>query len=81
MSPSVLRLLSIVFLGAALPLIGLYALLIWISTPSPTGGMEPIMATVCYVAFTCIFGALTIVAINFSRQLGREAKGQHQLPH
>jgi len=80
MSPSILRLLSFVALGAVLPLIGLYALLIWISIPSATGGIEPIMATICYVAFTCIFGAMIIVAINFSRQLSREAKGAYTLP-
>lgn len=81
MSPSVIRLLSFVALGAVLPLLGLYALLIWISIPNATGGMEPIVATVCYVAFTCLFGAMIIVAINFWRQLSREAKGIHQLPH
>lgn len=80
MSPSILRLLSLVALGAVLPLIGLYALLIFISIPNATGGMEPIVATVCYTAFTCIFGALIIVAINFSRQLSREAKGTYTLP-
>jgi hypothetical protein len=80
MSPSVLRLLSLVIGGAALPLFGLYALLISISIPNATGGMEPIMATICYTAFTCIFGALITVAINFSLQLSREAKGVHRLP-
>lgn len=67
-------------LAAVLPLVGLYVLLIVMSIPSATGGLEPIMSTVCYLAFTCIFGALIITAVNFSRQLGREAKGQHQLP-
>lgn len=80
MSPSVLRLLSLVAMGAVLPLLGLLALLLVISTPNATGGLEPIMATVCYTAVTCIFGALIVVAINFSRQLSREAKGEYQLP-
>lgn len=80
MSPSMLRLLSFVFLAAVLPLLGVYALLITIATPNATGGMEPIVATVCYTAFTCIFGALIIVCINFSRQLSREAKGNFQRP-
>lgn len=80
MSPSILRLLSLAALGAVLPLIGLYALLMMVSMPNATGGMEPIMSTVCYVALTCIFGALIIVAIDFSRQLSREAKGIYTLP-
>ncbi len=80
MSPGVLRLLSFVALGAVVPLVLIYALLIIISTPNATGGMEPIVALNCYVAFTCIFGALITVAVNFSRQLGREAKGVRQGP-
>jgi TRAP-type C4-dicarboxylate transport system permease small subunit len=80
MSPSTLRLLSLVFMVAALPLLGLYGLLLMISTPNATGGMEPIVATVCYVAFTGIFGALTVVVLNFSRQLAREAKGEYTTP-
>lgn len=67
-------------MGKVLPLLGLYGLLIVMSTPNATGGLEPIMATVCYTAFTCIFGALIVVAINFSRQLSREAKGERLLP-
>ena len=80
MSPSLLRLLSVVFLGAVLPLLGLYAVLMVAATPSPTGGIEPIVATICYIAFTCIFGALITVSVNFSRQLSREARGETQLP-
>jgi TRAP-type C4-dicarboxylate transport system permease small subunit len=80
MSPGTLRLLSTVFMIAALPLIGLYGILLMAATPNATGGMEPIVATVCYVAFTCIFGALTIVVLNFSRQLSREAKGEYTTP-
>ena len=80
MSPATLRLRSLVFMGAALPLLGLYGLLLMISTPNATGGMAPIVATVCYTAFTCIFGALTVVVINFSRQLAREATGEYTTP-
>lgn len=80
MSTGTLRLLSTVFLIAAAPLLGLYGLLLKISTPNATGGMEPIVATVCYTAFTCIFGALTFVVLNFSRQLSREAKGEYTTP-
>ncbi len=80
MSPAVLRLLSLVAFGAVLPLLGIYALLLVTSTPNATGGMEPIMAMICYVAFTCIFGALIVVAVNFARQLSMEAKGLRRLP-
>ncbi|MCO4100070.1 MAG: hypothetical protein HEQ38_11855 [Gemmatimonas sp.] len=80
LSPSTNRLLSLVAAGAVLPLLGLYGLLMYISTPSPTGGMEPTVTTVCYVALTFLFGALVIVALNFSSQLGRQAKGQITTP-
>jgi uncharacterized membrane protein YdfJ with MMPL/SSD domain len=65
---------------AAVPLLGIYGILLKAATPNATGGMEPIVATVCYVAFTCIFGALTVVVLNFSRQLAREAKGELTTP-
>jgi hypothetical protein len=80
LAPKTARLLSFVFTLAILPLLGLYALLMKISTPSPTGGMEPTVMTICYFAFTTIFGVLITVAWNFSRQLAREAKGQFQTP-
>lgn len=80
LSPSTNRLLSLVAAGAVLPLLGLYGLLMYISTPSSTGGMEPTVTTICYVAFTFLFGALITVALNFSSQLGRQAKGQITTP-
>ncbi|MEP6779031.1 MAG: hypothetical protein ABJC26_04020 [Gemmatimonadaceae bacterium] len=74
-TPAMNRFLSFVMLLAVIPLLGVYALLIKISIPSADGGMEPTMAMVCYIAFTIIFSALTIVVVNFSIQLGSEAKG------
>ncbi|HYW31366.1 MAG TPA: hypothetical protein VE869_09790 [Gemmatimonas sp.] len=80
LAPKHARLLSFVFTLAILPLLGLYALLMKISTPSPEGGMEPTVTMICYFAWTIIFSALIIVSWNFSRQLAREAKGQFQTP-
>ncbi|MEI6739198.1 MAG: hypothetical protein WCK74_02710 [Gemmatimonadaceae bacterium] len=80
LAPNTARLLSTVAAIAAVPLLGLYALLIKIATPSATGGMEPTVATICYFAFTFLFGALITVALNFSRQLSKEAKGERVLP-
>ncbi len=80
LSQSAARILSLVFMAAVLPLLGLYGLLMKIVTPSPDGGMEPTVATICYIAFTALFGALITVAVNFSRQLARESKGQYQTP-
>ena len=74
-TPAMNRFLSFVMLLAVIPLLGVYALLMKISIPSREGGMEPTMALVCYIAFTIIFGALTIVVVNFSLQLRSEAKG------
>ena len=74
-APKTNRLLSLVAAAAVLPLLGLYGLLMYIATPSPTGGMEPTVTTICYIAFTFIFSALIIVALNFSKQLAREARG------
>lgn len=79
-APKTNRLLSLVAAAAVLPLLGLYGLLMYIATPSPTGGMEPTVTTICYIAFTFIFSALIIVALNFSKQLSREAKGVFLTP-
>ncbi len=73
-------LLSLVAAAAVLPLLGLYGLLMYIATPSPTGGMEPTVTTICYIAFTVIFSALIVIALNFSKQLSREAKGVYLAP-
>ncbi len=78
-APKTNRLLSLVA-AAVLPLLGLYGLLMYIVTPSPTGGMETTVTTICYIAFTVIFSALIIVALNFSKQLSREAKGVYLTP-
>ncbi len=80
LAPKHAKLLSLVFAAGILPLIGLYALLMKISTPSPTGGMEPTVTMICYFAWTIIFGVLITVFWNFSRQLARESKGQYQTP-
>ena len=79
-APKTNRLLSLVAAAAVLPLLGLYGLLMYLATPSPTGGMEPTVTTICYIAFTFIFSALIIVALNFSKQLAREAKGVFLTP-
>ena len=79
-APKTNRLLSLVAAATVLPLLGLYGLLLYIATPSPTGGMEPTVTTICYIAFTVIFAALITVALNFSKQLSREAKGEYLTP-
>jgi hypothetical protein len=80
LAPATNRLLSLVFAALVLPLLGLYGLLMYVATPTPQGGMEPAVTTVCYIAFTVIFAALITVSLNFSRQLSRQAKGEYQTP-
>lgn len=79
-SPSMNSLLSKVAAAAALPLVALYVILIRAAMPTPEGGMEPTVATICYIAFTVLFGALITVVLNFSRQLARQAKGEYTTP-
>jgi len=80
LSPGMNRFLSLVAFAAVPPLLGVYGLLMYISTPAPWGGMEPTMSMVCYIALTIIFGALSIVAVNFGLQLSRQAKGNYLTP-
>ena len=54
-APKTNSLLSLVAAAAVLPLLGLYGLLMYIVTPTPTGGMETTVTTICYIAFTFIF--------------------------
>lgn len=80
LSPGMNRFLSLVAFAAVIPLLSLYALLMYISTPTPHGGMEPTMTMVCYIALTIIFGALSIVVINFALQFNRQANGKYITP-
>ena len=80
LSPGMNRFLSLVAFAAVIPLLSLYGLLMYISTPSPQGGIEPTMTMVCYIALTAIFGALSIVAVNFGLQLSRQASGKYITP-
>ena len=80
MTPQTNRLLSLVLAAAAVPLLALYVILMRAATPTPTGGMEPTVATICYIAFTVVFGALITVVLNFSRQLARQSKGEYTTP-
>jgi ABC-type Fe3+-siderophore transport system permease subunit len=80
LSPKTNRLLSLVCAAAVLPLLALYAILMMAATPNTTGGMEPTVATICYIAFTVLFAALITVALHLASQLSRQAKGQYTTP-
>ena len=80
LAPKTARLFSLLAAAMVLPLLGLYALLMKVSSPSVDGGMDPTSSMICYFAFTFLFGALIIVSLNFSRQMAREAKGERQTP-
>ncbi len=80
LAPKTARLFSIVAAAMVLPLLGLYALLMMVSSPSADGGMDPASSMVSYFAFTFLFGALIVVAVNFAMQMRREAKGERLTP-
>lgn len=80
LAPKTARLLSLLSAAIVLPLLGLYALLMMVSSSSADSGMDVTSAIVSYVAFTVLFAALIIVTVNFALQLSREAKGHRQTP-
>ncbi|MBL0170753.1 MAG: hypothetical protein IPP90_08495 [Gemmatimonadaceae bacterium] len=80
LAPKTARLFSLLAFAMVVPLLGLYALLMKVSSPGPDGGMDPTSSMICYFAFTFLFGALIIVAVDFARQMSREAKGERQTP-
>ncbi|MEQ1691640.1 MAG: hypothetical protein ABMA00_10160 [Gemmatimonas sp.] len=80
LAPKTARLFSLAAAAAVLPLLGLYAVLMMAASPSADGGMDPTSSMVSYFAFTFLFAALIVVAVNFAMQLSREAKGEKQTP-
>lgn len=80
LTPKMAKLFSVVSAALVLPLLGLYGLLIVASSPSENGGIDATSAMVCRFAFTILFAALIVVAVNFSLQLAQEAKGVRQTP-
>jgi hypothetical protein len=65
-------------LGVSAGAVALYGLFFWISTPSKTGGIDPVHAEITRVSVAVIIAALVAVHIAFARQLFAYVKENRQ---
>ena len=75
-NPRFQRLAGFGALGVAVPLLALYALLAYISTPSATGGIDWTNATIVYIGVGMVVLALIAVHVVLGRQLLAGARDQ-----
>jgi hypothetical protein len=75
MPPKYARLAGLGAFGACAALLGLYLLLVFISRPSPRGGIDPISAAVTWIALGGLFLALIVLHVVIGRKLLLLAKG------
>jgi hypothetical protein len=68
------KLASLGALAVAAGCVGLYGLLAWVSTPSPTGGIDGVHATIAYIGIAIPIGAIIAVHVTYARVLANYAK-------
>lgn len=68
------KLASLGALAVAAGTVGLFALIAWVSTPSPEGGMDWVHATLAYVGAAIPLAAIAAVHVVYARQLARHAR-------
>lgn len=75
MPPKIAKLAGLGAFGACAGLLGLYALLVFITRPSPRGGIDPINAAVAWIAVGGLIVALIALHLVIGKQLLRLARG------
>jgi len=75
MPPRIARLAGLGAFGASAGLIALFLLIAWISRPTRTGGIDPTLAWIVWIALAGVFAALIILHVVLGRQLLRLAQG------
>jgi hypothetical protein len=75
MPPKIARFAGLGAFGACAGLVALYLLLAWVARPTRTGGIEPTLSWVTWIALAGVFAALIIVHVAIGRQLLRLAQG------
>lgn len=80
MPPRIARLAAIGAYAATAGLLLLLVLLVYISRPTPRGGIDSTQAMVTWIALTGTFAALIGAHIVIARRLMAMSKGTAQLP-
>lgn len=75
MPPRIARLAGLGAFGACAGLLALYLLLVFVTRPARTGGIDGINAAVAWIALGGLFLALIAAHIVIGRQLLRLAQG------
>ena len=75
MPPKIARLAGLGALGACAGFVALFALIIFISRPSRTGGMMPALSAVAWISVGLVVLALIAVHVALGKQLLDLAKG------
>ncbi|MEP7383127.1 MAG: hypothetical protein ABI910_15660 [Gemmatimonadota bacterium] len=68
------KLASLGAMGVAAGCVALYALIAWGSTPSATGGIDGVHATIAYISAAIPIGAIVAVHVAYARILFAYAK-------
>jgi hypothetical protein len=75
MPPKIAKLAGLGAFGACAGLLGLYGLLVFITRPSPDGGIDPINAAVAWISLGGLILALVVIHVAIGKQLLRLARG------
>ena len=78
MPPKIARLAGLGAFGACAGLFALYLLIVYMSRPTRTGGLDATQAAVVWIALGGLFAALIIVHVAIGRQLLRLAQGSQR---
>lgn len=80
MPPKIAKLAGLGAFGACAGLLGLYLLLVFLTRPRTSGGIDIINAVVAWIALGGLFAALIGIHVVIGKRLLRLAKGD-QLRH
>lgn len=69
MPPKVAKLAGLGAFGACAGLLALYLFLVFLTRPTPRGGIDSINAAVAWIALGGLFLALTLVHVMFGKRL------------
>jgi len=77
MLPKIAKLAGLGAFGACAGLLGLYLLLVFLTRPQSSGGIDIVNAVVAWIALGGLFAALIVVHVMIGRRLLLLSKGDH----